>query len=50
MTGFALLEGIENPIPIEPFLPSIAVLIPITLPSISNKGPPEFPEFIDASV
>ena len=50
ITVFALLEGIENPIPIEPFLPSIAVLIPITFPSKSNKGPPEFPEFIDASV
>ena len=40
----------ENPIPIEPLRPRIAVLIPITFPSISNKGPPELPEFIEASV
>ena len=46
----ALLDGIEKPIPIEPLLPNIAVLIPITSPFISNNGPPEFPEFIDASV
>ena len=44
------MDGIENPIPIEPLRPSIAVLIPITFPSISNSGPPEFPEFIEASV
>ena len=34
--------------PIEPFLPSIAVLIPITSPFMSNNGPPEFPELIVA--
>ena len=45
-----LLEGIENPIPIEPLLPRIAVLIPITSPFISNNGPPELPELIEASV
>jgi hypothetical protein len=28
----------------------IAVLMPITLPSMSNSGPPELPWFIDASV
>ena len=50
ITFFALLDGIEKPIPIEPPLPKIAVLIPITSPFISNKGPPEFPEFIEASV
>ena len=33
-----------------PLRPRIAVLIPITSPFISNKGPPEFPEFIEASV
>ena len=48
--GFSIPAGIENPIPIDPFLPRIAVLIPITSPFISNKGPPEFPELIDASV
>ena len=50
MTIFALFDGIEKPIPIDPFLPNIAVLIPITSPFISNNGPPEFPEFMDASV
>ena len=50
ITIFALFEGIEKPIPIDPFLPKIAVLIPITSPFISNNGPPEFPELIDASV
>ena len=43
-------DGMEKPIPIDPFLPRIAVLIPMTSPLISNNGPPEFPEFIDASV
>ena len=33
--------------PIEPPLPKIAVLIPITSPFISNNGPPEFPELIE---
>ena len=37
--------------PIDPPLGDIiAVLTPITLPSKSNNGPPEFPRFIDASV
>ena len=40
----------EKPIPIFPSLPNIAVLIPITSPFISNKGPPELPELIEASV
>ena len=50
ITIFALFDGIEKPIPIDPLLPRIAVLIPITSPFMSNKGPPEFPELIDASV
>ena len=50
ITFFALFDGIEKPIPIEPDWPNIAVLIPITFPSISNKGPPELPWLIDASV
>ena len=49
-TFFALLEGIEKPMPIDPPFPKIAVLIPTTSPFISNNGPPEFPELIDASV
>ena len=47
---FALFDGIEKPIPTFPLLPKIAVLIPITSPFISNNGPPEFPELIEASV
>ena len=50
ITIFALFAGIEKPIPIDPFLPSIAVLIPMTSPFMSNKGPPELPELIEASV
>ena len=50
ITFFALFDGIEKPIPIESDCPNIAVLIPITSPSILNKGPPEFPTLIDASV
>ena len=44
-------DDIENPIPIDPPLgESIAVLTPITSPSILKSGPPEFPLFIAASV
>ena len=50
ITFWALFEGIANPIPIEPDWPRIAVLIPITSPFRLNNGPPEFPEFIEASV
>ena len=45
-----MFDGIEKPIPIDPVGPNIAVLIPITSPSILNKGPPELPWLIDASV
>jgi len=50
MTIFALLEGIEKPIPIQPLLPRLAVLIPITSQFISNNGPPECAQLIDATV
>ena len=52
MTFDAALAGIAKPIPIEPDWPGaiIAVLIPITSPFKLNKGPPEFPWLIDASV
>ena len=40
-----------NPIPTEPpEVEKIAVLIPTTSPSMLNKGPPEFPWLIEASV
>ena len=52
MTLEAAFAGIAKPIPIEPDCPGaiIAVLIPITSPSRLNRGPPEFPWLIDASV
>ena len=48
----AALAGIAKPIPIDPDCPGaiIAVLIPITSPLRLNKGPPELPWFIEASV
>ena len=48
---FAMLDGIEKPMPIDP--PDgekIAVLMPITCPSMLNSGPPELPRLIAASV
>ena len=48
---FAMLDGIEKPMPIDP--PDgekIAVLMPITWPSMLNSGPPELPRLIAASV
>src|SRR6184192_721241 len=48
MTSRAWLIGIENPIPWP--AATIAVLMPITLPSRFRSGPPEFPGLIDASV
>ena len=52
ITFDAALAGIAKPIPIEPDWPGaiIAVLIPITSPSKLNKGPPELPWLIEASV
>ena len=48
----ALSIGTANPIPIEPFPPAVAIweLIPITLPWLSMRGPPELPGLIAASV
>src|SRR5256886_11230997 len=40
ITSFAWLIGIEKPIPWP--AATIAVLIPITLPSMFRSGPPEF--------
>ena len=41
----------SKPIPeYAPVFEKMAVLIPITLPFISNNGPPELPGFIAASV
>ena len=51
MTLTASCDGIEKPMPIEP--PEgemIAVLMPMTLPCMSNSGPPELPRLIAASV
>ena len=46
-----ILEGMANPIPIEPPLrEKIAVLIPMSLPSSVIKAPPEFPGLMAASV
>ena len=50
-TFLAMLEGIENPMPmLPPDGDRIAVLMPMTAPSISNSGPPELPRLIGASV
>ena len=44
-------DDIEKPIPIDPpFGERIAVLTPMTSPSMLKSGPPEFPLFIAASV
>ena len=51
MTGTTVSEGVANPMPIEP--PDgdkIAVLMPMTSPFMLNKGPPELPLLIAASV
>ena len=49
--GLARFAGIEKPIPtLPPDGEKIAELIPTTSPSRLNKGPPEFPLFIEASV
>ena len=52
MTFDAEFDGIAKPMPIEPDWPgaTIAVLIPITFPFKSNRGPPELPWLIEASV
>ncbi len=48
ITSFAWLIGIEKPMPCP--AATIAVLIPITLPSRFRSGPPELPGLMDASV
>src|SRR5215470_13753676 len=50
-TDLTVSAGIANAIPTEP--PDgekIAVLTPITLPSVSNVGPPELPLLTGASI
>ena len=50
-TGRARLTGTAKPMPSdEPPRAMIAVLMPTTLPSMSNSGPPELPWLIAASV
>jgi len=48
MTSRAMLMGMEKPIPAP--LDTMAVLMPITRPSMLRSGPPEFPGLIEASV
>ncbi len=51
MIGMTVAAGVAKPMPIEP--PEgerIAVLMPITSPSMSNSGPPELPLLMAASV
>ena len=52
--GLAVSDGIAKPIPMFPPAPppdaTIQLLMPITLPAMSNIGPPELPELIEASV
>ncbi len=46
-----VFDGIAKPTPANsPVSDEIALLTPITLPCISNRGPPEFPGLIAASV
>jgi len=45
---FAVLIGMENPRP--RLVPLMSALIPMTLPSMSQSGPPLLPGLIDASV
>ena len=51
ITFVASSVGTEKPMPIEPPLGEmIAVLMPMTSPSMLNSGPPELPLLIAASV
>ena len=51
ITGPASAEGTAKPMPtLPPDGEKIAVLMPITLPSMLNRGPPELPRLIGASV
>ena len=50
-TGLAVSEGTAKPMPTEPPVGDrIAVLMPITSPSMLNSGPPELPLLMAASV
>ena len=46
--SLAMLTGMAKPSP--RFIPLISVFMPITLPSMSQSGPPLLPGLIDASV
>src|SRR6187397_3156458 len=48
ISGFAMLIGIEKPMPVESL--AIAVLMPITDDDASRSGPPLLPGLIAASV
>ena len=50
ITVRARLIGMANPRPSEPGARMTAVLIPITRPRESSRGPPEFPGLMAASV
>ena len=51
MIGLARLAAMANPMPtLPPEGEKMAVFTPITLPSMLNRGPPELPRLIDASV
>ncbi len=48
MTCLAMFDGMAKPMPWAKLM--MAVLIPITSPRRLNRGPPELPGLIDASV
>ena len=49
--GAAISAGIAKPMPtLPPEGEKIALLMPITLPRMSNNGPPELPRLMLASV
>ena len=51
MIGSTVAAGVAKPMPIEP--PEgerIAVLMPMTSPTMLNNGPPELPLLMEASV
>ena len=51
MTPLAREDGKAKPMPmLPPEGEKIAVLMPMTLPSTSNMGPPELPRLMAASV
>ena len=49
--GAAISAGMAKPMPtLPPVGEKIALLMPMTLPAMSNIGPPELPRLIEASV